>query len=81
LIRLPLAAIFGLPQYGQRSGGLTGDDGGDLAARLDMRVFVARGIEKVTDLQERVAGCWSRIRKEAAGCGPVADMQEAGRKK
>jgi hypothetical protein len=51
-MRRPFAAIFGLPQYGQRSGGLTGDDGGDLTARLDMRVFIAQVARRVTNLQE-----------------------------
>jgi hypothetical protein len=31
---------------------------------------------KVTNLQEGVRATWSRIRKEAGGGGPVADMQD-----
>jgi hypothetical protein len=61
--RRPLVAIFGLPQYGHRSGGLTGEEGGgDLSARLNMRVVIAQVVRRVTNLQKRIWVMWFRRR-------------------
>jgi hypothetical protein len=73
--------MFELPQYGQRSGGLTGDDGGGLTERLDMRIFVARWIQKVMDLQERRQGCGRGFAKIRVGAGRPRICKAGGGKR
>ena len=73
--RRPLVAIFGLPQYGQRSGGLTGEGGGlDRIARVGEQPGELRNRECPRAVAPRPAAIrqdGTRLGKQRAAAGYI----------